>query len=501
MSSMNKGLRRVGIVGLSTLVATTAMTGLAATTYAAAGAGFTNTALVAALPLATGVSLGTETFSESTAGAFFATGGTTVVLTPSAGTFTAGVTPTVTVPTDYSSTNPVTTSAGTYSFTVTGPATPIAATVTVSGLTVEAPGTAQTVTLDALVGATNVDALPVVNVVTYNARTGGATRYETAAALYDSEFSGAADVVLSSGVAFPDALSANYLAGAFGTGTLLTQPNTLSTAARLSIISSHVDTVYITGGVIAVSQAVENQVKAIHVGGASAAPFVKVVRLGGADRYATNQNVNESVFAAGGPPTVLLASGKNFPDALALGPVAYQGFPLILTGGTTLGASESAQLTKFGPTNVIIAGGTLAISPAIEASLKAKGYKVLRLAGADRTLTAAAIATWATVGIAGATAGSFDAAQGAVSGTTYLSTGNNFADALAAGPVAGINGGMIVLSDAPTALGAGIASYLGTKTVGASATSPTQVGTLHALGQTAAVSAEIMKAAAATIGR
>ena len=102
-------------------------------------ASFTNTALVAALPLATGVSLGTQTFSESTAGAFFATGSTTVVLTPSAGTFTAGVTPTVTVPTDYSSTNPVTTSAGTYSFTVTGPATPIAATVTVSGLTVEAP--------------------------------------------------------------------------------------------------------------------------------------------------------------------------------------------------------------------------------------------------------------------------------------------------------------------------------------------------------------------------
>ena len=465
-------------------------------------ASFTNTALSAALPLATAVSLGTQTFSESMAGAFFAAGSTTtVVLTPSAGTFTAGVTPTVTVPTDYSSTNPVTTSAGTYSFTVTGPATPIAARVTVSGLTIAAPGTAQTVTLDALVGGTNVDALPVVNVVTYNARTGGATRYETAAALFDSEFRGSPDVVLSSGAVFPDALSANYLAGALGTGILLTQPNTLSTAARQSIISSHVDTVYITGGPTAVGLAVENQVKAIHVGNASTAPFVKVVRFGGADRYATNRKINETVFAPGGPPTVLLASGNNYPDGLALGPVAYQGFPLILTEGTTLGASENAQLTEFGPTNVIIAGGTLVISPGIEASLKAKGHKVLRLAGAERTLTAAAIATWATVGVAGATAGSFDAAQGAVSDTTYISMGNNFADALAAGPVAGINGRMILMSSTPTAVGAGITSYLGTKTVGVSTSSPTQVGTLHALGQTGAVSAELMKAAAATIGR
>ena len=462
-------------------------------------ASFTSTALVAALPLASGVSLGTQTFAEKTAGACFATGSTTVVLTLSAGTFTAGVTPTVTVPSGYSMTDPATTAAGTYTFTVTAPATPVAATVTVSGLTITAPAAAQTVTLSALAGAMAMDAKPVVNVVNYNARTGGATRYDTAAALFNSEFSGAPEVVLSSGAAFPDALSANYLAGSFGTGTLLTQRNTLSTAARRSIISSGVDKVDITGGFGAVSLTVENQIKAMHVGNVSTAPFIKVDRLGGTDRYATNRLINESVFVQ--TPTVLLASGRNFPDALALGPVAYQGFPLILTGGTTLGASESAQLREFKPVNVVIAGGTGVVSLAIETSLKAKGYHVLRLAGKDRTLTAAAIATWATVGTAGAKAGSVEAAQGAVSDTTYISAGNNFADALAAGPVAGINGRMIVLSSSPTVLGAGIPSYLGTKTVGVTAHSTTEVGTLHALGQTGAVSADLMKAAAVTIGR
>jgi len=462
-------------------------------------ASFTSTAKVAALPGATAVSLGTQTFAESKAGACFATGTTTVVLTLSAGTFTSGVTPTVTVPSGYSMTSPPTTAAGTYSFTVTAPATPVAATVKVSGLTITAPATAQTVTLSTLVGGMVMDALPVANVVDYSARTGGRTRYATAAKLFDSEFTGALDAVLSSGAAFPDAMSANYLAGSLSTGTLLTLPTTLSAEARGSLVRSRVDTVYITGGFGAVSQAVENQVKAIHVGGAAAAPFIKVVRLDGQNRYETNLNINETAFVP--TDTVLLASGKNFPDALALGPVAYQGFPLILTGGVTLGDSELTQLGDFAPTNVVIAGGTGVVSQAIETALKAKGFTVLRLSGKDRTLTAAAIASWATVGIAGAAPGSIGAAQGAVSDTTYISTGSNFADALAAGPVAGINGRMIVLSSTPTALGLGIPSYLGSKTVGATADSPTEVGTLHALGEVGAVSADLMKAAAVTIGK
>jgi len=456
-------------------------------------ASFTNTARVAALPSATAVSLGTQSFDETTAGAFFATGTTTVVLTPSAGTFTAGVTPTVTVPAGYTKTNPVTAAPGTYSFTVTAPATTVAASVTVSGLTITAPGSAQTVTLDALVGAKNVDAVPVVNVVKYDARTGGATRYETAAALFNT-FGSVDNAVLSSGALFPDALSANYLAGRLHTGTLLTTPATLSNAARQSIITAGVKTVYITGETGAVSQTVQDQIEAMHVGNVPAAAFISVVRLGGSDRFATNKLINEHTFLASN--TVLLASGTNFPDALALGPVAYhKTFPLILTRGTTLGASENSQLSDFHPTNVVIAGGTGVVSQAIEDSLTAQGFTVLRLAGLDRTQTAAAVATWATVGIAPSTG--IKAAQGFISKTTYVSTGDNFADALAAGPVAGASNQMIVLSSSPTLLGAGIPSYLGHKAVG---TTDATVGTLHALGLSGAVSTGLMQAAAVTIG-
>jgi putative cell wall-binding protein len=465
---------------------------------------FTFIPLIAAQFGSTGNVLGTAKFVETTAGAIFtpASSTTNVTLTLNdTGTFTAGVTPTITLPAGYTATVPVL-SANTFTFTVNTPANLVKATVSVSGLKFNAGAstTPRVATLTAVAGGFTSSPMSAANVLNFTARTGGATRYETAAALFngggfldDSGF--VSDAVLSSGALFPDALSANYLAGRLGTGTLLTTPSTLSTAARSSMFAAHVKTVYITGGTGAVSQTVTNQIEAMHVANDPTKPFMSVVRLGGADRYATNKLVNENNFLAS--DTVLLASGSNFPDALAVGPVAYQGFPLILTRGVTLGATENSQLADFSPTNVIIAGGTGVVSAAIETSLKAQGFHVLRLAGADRTLTAAAVASWATVGITGATAGSIEEGLGFDSDTTYISTGNNFADALAAGPVAGDQGRTILLSSTSTLLGAGIPSYLGDLAVGGAAD---EVGVLHALGLTGAVSSALMKSAAATIG-
>ncbi len=457
-------------------------------------ASFTNTANVAALARATGVTAGTQTFDETTAGAFFATGPTTVVLQLSAGTFTAGVTPRITVPAGYTVTNPPTTATAAYTFRVTAPAVPAEASVKVSGLTITAPALVQTITLDAVIGTRNVFALPVVNVVAYDARTGGSDRYATAASLFTANFADT-DVVLSSGVNFPDALSANYLAGQLSTGILLTTPNTMPGVVRQAMFTEGVTTVYITGGTGAVSQTVQDQIESMHVGNVPSAPFIKVVRLGGANRYATNKIINEHTFVARN--TVMLATGKNFADALTAGPLAEQGFPLILTQGLTLGATENTQLNRFSPTNVVIAGGTGVVSQAIEDSLMAQGYTVLRLAGADRTLTAEAVTTWATAGIAPKIG--IRASQGFSSTTVYITNGGTFADALAAGPVAGSRDFVIMPSNSPTSLGAGIPLYFGTKTVGI--VSPGSIATMQALGLSGAVSDALMNAAGATIGR
>lgn len=82
--------------------------------------------------------------------------------------------------------------------------------------------------------------------------------------------------------------------------------------------------------------------------------------------------------------------------------------------------------------------------------------------------------------------------------TAYITTGNNFADALAAGPVAGNANNVIMPSNSPTSLGAGIPLYFGTKTVGVA--SPANISVLHALGLTGAVSNAVMISAAMAIG-
>lgn len=454
-----------------------------------AGTTHTSPATVLAVPSAPGVGLGTQTLKENSPGSFFGAGGstTTVLLTLSGtSTFTAAVTPVVTLPTGYTmipASPAATTAIGTYTFQVVSPATPVAATMTVSGLTILASATATDVTLAITGGIANPAALKAVRVINYTARTGGTDRYATAAALYANTFTDT-DVVLSSGVNFPDALSANYLAGQLNTGTMLTTPNTLPIIVRNTLFTENVTTVYITGGTGAVSQNVQNQIEAMHVGNVVTGPFINVVRLGGANRYATNQIINEYLFQV--RSTVMIATGLNFPDSLTVGPLAEQGFPLILTQGVTLGASENAQLAEFNPTTVIIAGGTGVVSAAIATDLTARGYTVIRLSGSDRTLTAAAVATHAVTNL------------GFNSTTAYVTTGDNFADALAAGPVAGANDFVIMPTNSPTSLGAGIPLYFGTKTVGV--TSPGSIGTTHALGLFGAVSLAVMRSAALAIG-
>ncbi|HEY5202934.1 MAG TPA: cell wall-binding repeat-containing protein, partial [Acidothermaceae bacterium] len=77
-------------------------------------------------------------------------------------------------------------------------------------------------------------------------------------------------------------------------------------------------------------------------------------------------------------------------------------------------------------------------------------------------------------------------------GTVYLARGDNFADALVAGPVAGAAAHPILLTANPTTLGAGAPGFLGGTAAGA-------VTTVTALGLTSAVSAATLNAAAGSV--
>jgi putative cell wall-binding protein len=66
-----------------------------------------------------------------------------------------------------------------------------------------------------------------------------------------------------------------------------------------------------------------------------------------------------------GATTAYLASGTNYPDALAGAPVAARaGAPLLLTSHDCVPASSLAELTRLGVTNIVVLGGTSAVSDA-----------------------------------------------------------------------------------------------------------------------------------------
>ena len=240
----------------------------------------------------------------------------------------------------------------TLTFAVAG-TSPTDGTYTLSGATVNfgsSPG-AQDVTVTTTPSGTNTSNLvggaTLFAATTSVQRVAGVDRYATATALFTDEFADptrAHAAVITSGANFPDALSANLLASALGTGVLLTDPSSLSPSVALELASDDVDNVYLVGGTAAISAKVATQIAAIHVLGVPTNPAIVVSRFAGADRFATNNLVDETVATGSGSTataqtfnTAIVATGNSFADALAVGPIVYaEGIPLVLTNSTSL---------------------------------------------------------------------------------------------------------------------------------------------------------------------
>jgi len=385
----------------------------------------------------------------------------------------------------------------TLTYTIAAGTVPAGGKFTLTGSTVNLAGGGLshkvTVTSNAVtVGAATEFATTAAEVRTF----AGVDRYGTARALYHAGFPAATSAVIASGVNFPDALSSEILAKAHATGVLLTDPNTLSQDTQQELQADPIATVYIVGGTAAVSQNVQNAIAAMHVNNVPANGLINVVRIAGADRYATNNAVD--LTAGAGATIALISTGANFADALAVGPVAYGGttnFALVLTDPATLSSSASSTLVNLGITHAIILGGVNAVSANVETQLKTAGVTTdYRIAGADRTATAAMIATWAVAGLPASGTYAALALQGFAAGvaTAFLTRGDLFADALASGPVGGLQKHVLVLSSDPTSLGAGAATYLGGKAG--------TITTISTLGFASAVSPAVVTAAVAALG-
>ena len=179
-------------------------------------------------------------------------------------------------------------------------------------------------------------------------------------------------MLLASAWTFPDALSAGAAAAAKHAGVLLVDGRLSSpdSATIAELKRSGVTNVEVVGGPAAISQGFAD--------GLSAAGLT-VTRVAGADRFATSVAISSDAFpglrqapdgAAGALhlfDTAVVASGLNFPDALAGAALAGKlGAPLFIATNACVPPDALEAMEEMGVRTAILIGGTATLSTALD---------------------------------------------------------------------------------------------------------------------------------------
>lgn len=178
-------------------------------------------------------------------------------------------------------------------------------------------------------------------------------------------------------------------------------------------------------------------------------PFKPVwPRIAGDNRFATAAAISKTGWA-GGARTVILATGRDWPDALASAPLSQKlDAPLLLSEPGSLPSSTANELARLSPDSIVILGGEQALSSDVASEAAAAAgigvSAVRRIAGMSRYDTAALVAR--EVGVPS-------------SGKVALVTGTNPADAVSIAPYAGKNRIPILLAG-PSSLTTATATFL-----------------------------------------
>lgn len=146
-----------------------------------------------------------------------------------------------------------------------------------------------------------------------------------------------------------------------------------------------------------------------------------VIRLAGDTRYDTMSRIIQAEVP-GTSEYVVVASGDNFPDALAAAPLAGAlKAPIVLTSGNVLSPQAEQQITRLKASKAVIIGGVNAISRATVSRIHGLvGSVPIRISGETRYETSLQIYLQgkARLGVQWSSAESI------------IATGENFADAL-----------------------------------------------------------------------
>lgn len=254
-------------------------------------------------------------------------------------------------------------------------------------------------------------------------RISGADRFATAAQVSAQTFAPGVQVAyVATAANYPDALAGGAAAAKSGGPVVLVAATSVPSASGAELDRLNPGRIVVLGGTTAVSDSVLTSLQQYTAG--------TVTRLSGADRFATAAAVSAATFGQG-VPIAYLATGSNFPDALSGGAAAgAQGGPVLLTSPEGIPASTASELDRLNPGSIVILGGHSAVSATVESQAASYSPSVVRKAGADRYATSVALSAYVFApGVA----------------KVFLATGENFPDALAGSPAAGIAHSPILL--------------------------------------------------------
>lgn len=249
----------------------------------------------------------------------------------------------------------------------------------------------------------------------------GNDRYETSYKLFEKGWQTAENVVLASGIDYPDALTAAPLASKNNAPILLTEKTSLSNQPKLKeiLVNKGVKNVFIVGGNTAIPSVIDGEL---------AAMGITVKRLGGNDRYETSVLIANEVGVHNGE--VSLVNGLSFADGLSMSPIAAKNrSPILLTRNNEVPASTRGFLNNNNITKTFIIGATTVINDAVSASVS----NPERLGGSDRYDTNKKI---------------LDRFKSELDlSTIYIASAFTFPDALSSSALAGKDNNFVLLSN------------------------------------------------------
>ena len=194
---------------------------------------------------------------------------------------------------------------------------------------------------------------PDINVT----RLGGANRYETNLKILRAAGALGDELIVATGLNFPDALSAS----AAGKPILLVSGDTLRDDQKSFLRENIFTSITIVGGPGAVSSNMAGELL----------KYGRVTRVYGDNRYETSEKIARKYFKS--TEYVVLAIGSNYPDALTGTPLAFKlNAPMLLASSRGKDCQYAMDYVHFAKAtkSIVLGGPTLVSDGAVNAIMK-----------------------------------------------------------------------------------------------------------------------------------